>query len=51
MESNMFSSEHIQNEVLTVASENPSYEDNFERKFQARISPYNQFLNNQKNNL
>ena len=36
--SNIFSSEHIQNEVLTIKSEHPSYSDHFERKFQAKIS-------------
>ena len=39
MESNMFLSEHIQNEVLIITLEHPSSEDNFERKFQTKISP------------
>ena len=40
--SNMFSSEHIQNEVLTLTSEHPSSADKFERKFQSKISPSGQ---------
>ena len=35
--------EIIQNEVLIITSEHPYYEDNFERKFQAKLSPSNQF--------
>ena len=35
-------SDNIQNEVLTITYEHPSYEYNFERKFQDKISPYNQ---------
>ena len=42
MERNKFSSEHIKNGVLTLTSEYPSSEDNFESRFQANISPYNQ---------
>ena len=38
----MFWSEHIQNEVLTINSEQPSSEDRIERKFQAKFSPYEQ---------
>ena len=38
MEPNKFPSEHIKNEVLTLTSEHPSYDDNFERKFQAKLS-------------
>ena len=34
-----FSSEHIQNESLTITFEHPSSEDQFERKFQDNISP------------
>ena len=30
----------IQNEVLTLTSEHPYSADHFERKFQAKISPY-----------
>ena len=33
---------NIQNEVITITYEHPSYEYNFERKFQDKISPYNQ---------
>ena len=35
-------SENIQNEVLTITSENPSYEDQFDIKPQDKISTYNQ---------
>ena len=35
-----FSSLHIQNEVLTLTSENPSSVDQFERKSQDKIYPY-----------
>ena len=38
----MFSSEHIQNEVLIINYEHPYYEDHFEKEFQHKISPYNQ---------
>ena len=37
-----FSSGPIQNEVLNIKSELPSSEYNFERKFQVKLSPYNQ---------
>ena len=43
-----FSSEIIQNEVLTINSENPYCEDNFERKSQAKISPYGQSFEEQE---
>ena len=36
--------ENIQNEVLTITSEHPSYEYNFERTFQDKISPSNQIF-------
>ena len=36
------SSGTIQNEVLTLTSEHPSSEDQFESKSQEKISPYNQ---------
>ena len=39
-----FSSEYIQNEVLTLSSETSSSEYSFERKSQANISWYNQFF-------
>ena len=48
MESNMFSSEHIQNEVLTIISENPSSEYHFERKFQIKIYPSSQSFKTQE---
>ena len=44
MEPNMLSSEHIENEVLNINSEHPYYEDHFESKFQAKISPSNQIF-------
>ena len=37
-------SEIVQNEVLTITSEHPYSEDNFESKFQAKIYPSNQFF-------
>ena len=37
-------SENIQNEVITITSEHPSSEDNFERKPQHKISLYNQIF-------
>ena len=40
--SNMFLSEHIKYNVLTITSENPYTEDRFERKSQAKISPSDQ---------
>ena len=43
-----FSSELIQNEVLTVNSEHPYSEDNFERKFQDKISPSDQSFEKQE---
>ena len=46
----MFSSEHIQNEVLNITSEYPSSKDHFDRKLQANVSPYDQILKNEKNN-
>ena len=50
MESNMFSSEHIQYELPTITSEHPYSEDQFERNFQAKISPSDQsFEKNNKN--
>ena len=36
-ESNMFSSEHIHNKVLTLTSEHPYYEDHFERNSKLRF--------------
>ena len=43
-------SDNIQNEVLTISSEHPSSEYRFERKFQDRIYPSDQRLNNQNKN-
>ena len=48
--SNIFSSEHIRNEVLTIKSEHPSYSDHFDRKFQFKISTYEKSVENQKKN-
>ena len=42
----MLSLEKTENEVLTITSEPPSSEDNFERKLQAKISPSDQFFKN-----
>ena len=47
----MFSSEHIQNKVLTITSEHPSSEDHFERKFQAKIYPSDQSDEKQEEKL
>ena len=51
MEPNKFSLEHIKNEVLTLTSDNPYYEDDFERKFQAKFSPYNQIFEHPEEEL
>ena len=47
----MFSSEPIQNELLTLTFEHPSSEDHFERKFQAKISPSDQNYEKQEEEL
>ena len=47
----MFSSEHIENDVLTIASEPPSSEDQFETKFQAKIYPYDQSFEKEEEEL
>ena len=39
MESNKFSSEHIQNEGLSITSKHPSSKNHFKGKFQAKIYP------------
>ena len=49
--SNMFSSEHIQNEVLTLTSKHTSSEDKFERKLQAKIYPYGQSFERKEEEL
>ena len=46
----MFSSKHIQNELLTITSENPSSEDHFEKKTKAIFLHIIKALNNQKKN-
>ena len=38
----MFSSEQIKNEVITLIYEHPYSEDNFERRFQAKMFPSDQ---------
>ena len=45
------SSEPIKNEVLTITSEHPSSEDQFERKFQAKVSTYDQIFEKQEEEL
>ena len=47
----MFSLQHIKNELLTLASETPSYGYHFETKFQANIYPYDQGLERQEEEL
>ena len=42
MESNILSSEHIQNEVINFTSEQTSSEDHFESKYQAKVSSSDQ---------
>ena len=49
--SKVFSSKHIQNEVLNITSKHPSYKDHFERKFQTKISPSDQILEKQEEEL
>ena len=51
IEPNKFSSEHIENEVLTLSSKHPYYEVNFERKFQANIYPSNQIFEQPEESL
>ena len=46
-----FSSGPIQNEVLTINSEHPSSADHFERKYQAKIYPYDQSFEKQEEEL
>ena len=46
-----FLSGPVQNEVLTIKPEHPSYVDHFERKFQAKISPYDQSFEEQEEEL
>ena len=46
-ESNIFYSEHIENEVINLTSEAPSYENHFETKFQAKFDTYNQSFKKQ----
>ena len=44
----MFSSEHIENVVITLNSEPPSSEYHFETKFQADVSPFDQKFEKQE---
>ena len=44
----MFSSEHIQNKVLTITSEHPSSEVHFEIKLQTNIFHLIKFLKNKR---
>ena len=37
--------------MLTLTSEHPYSEDNFERKFQAKLSPYNQIFEHPEEEL
>ena len=46
----MFSSEHIQNEVLAITSEHPYSEDHFDRKLQANMSPSDKKIGKNKKN-
>ena len=46
-----FSSGPIQNEVLTITSEYPYFEDHFEIKFQAKFSPPDQKFEEQEEEL
>ena len=48
MESNMFSSDHIENVVLTPTSETTSSEYHFETKLQAKLSPSDQSFEKQE---
>ena len=47
----MLSSEHIKNKVLTITSEHPYSEDQFERKFQVKISSSDQGFEKEKKEL
>ena len=49
--SNMFSSEHIQNKVLTITSEHPYSGVHFERKFQTNIFSSDQSFEKYKKNI
>ena len=47
----MFSSEHIQNKVLTITSEHPYSEVHFERKSQTNIFSFDQIFEKQEEEL
>ena len=51
VKSNMFSSTHIENEVLTITYEHPYSDYHCERRFQANISPSDQSLEKQEEEL
>ena len=51
MESNIFSSEHTKNEVLTLASEHPYSEDDFQSKLKEDIFSSNQGFEKQEEEL
>ena len=50
MEQKLFSSEHIENEVLNLSSVTLSYEYLFVTKLQAKFDKYDQSFKNKKNN-
>ena len=47
----MFSTEHIQNEVITITSEQPSSEYHCERNFQSEMYPYDKSYEEQEEDL
>ena len=47
---NKFLSKYIVNEVITLTSENPSYEVHFETKLQAKFDKSDKILNSENNN-
>ena len=51
MEPNMFSSEHIQNEVLTLTSETPSSEYCFDTRLQAKFEKTDQIFEQSEEEL
>ena len=44
MEPNKFSSEHIENKMVTITSETLSYEDLFDTKLHAKLDKYDQIF-------
>ena len=51
MDPNNFSSEYIENKMVTLNFETLSFEDFFETKIQAKFDKPDKILDNQKNNL